>query len=175
MFSAMLVSAVIVIGQGQPPPKLGPIDRSRVQFTPGVRTYDVTFAVLQGDGPNGKAKPRVLANPSLMVSDGAPARFAVGGEVQAKGLDGPITLPTGVTVSVRIKGEDNQVRVHITAEEQSAAEDAKGNVQASSKGAKLLGTVNLGEKQTLELGDKGAKNATWIEMTIKEIKPLVSQ
>src|SRR5690349_20946926 len=119
MFSALTISAVLVLIQGQqPPPKFAPADRSPVQVSPGAKTYDVTFAVFQGEGPNGKAKPRVLANPSLLVLDGAPARFVVGGEFQATGLDGPITLPTGVTVSLRLKGEENSVRVHITAEEQ---------------------------------------------------------
>jgi hypothetical protein len=170
MFSTLLIPVLAVtLAQppNPPPPKIVPPDQRTVQATPGVRTYEVVCALYQG---NPQGKPKVLANPTLTVMHDRPVRFAVGGEVRAMGLDGPVTLPTGVSVSVRIKADQvGRVLVHMVCEEQSASESADGNVQTSSKGAKLLGTIKLGEKQTLDLGDKGAKNKSWVEVTIKEI------
>lgn len=179
MFTAFVI-ATFLTTQDRPSISAPPVvtsEKARLKpgtLKPGERAYELKFTVYQGDpaGTRQDRTLRVLTNPTLIARDDQPVRFGVvNGEVTAVTPDGPTLLKNGLTVVARIKHKDkDSVEVAVSCEDQSAVADNQGTVHVSSRFAKLLGKIALGEPQSMTLAENDPKNACWVELTIRPVE-----
>lgn len=180
MFTAVLIAVILSEYQDRkvsPPPAVQsqPARLKPGTLKPGEQVFVLKFTVYQGDsaGTRQDRTVRILNQPTLIVRENHPVRFAVvTGEVQVTTPEGPTVLQSGISLQARFQRKDkDSVTVSICCEDQAAMEDGLGVVHVSSRAAKLLGVVKLGVLQSLQLCDNDPKNATWVELTIRPYEP----
>jgi len=122
-------------------------------------------------GPHGEA--RVMAEPSLVTTEGRTARYRVCAEVPApEGVEPMQPLHYGMTLTLRVFRRGDRVFLDANAESADVKRSDEDSVRITSSGLRLVEAITLGKPIVVPIGrvEAGKPTAQW-EVVVKRATP----